>query len=140
MTALFLISLALVTKHPSSGVNQQGLEIEHVMIEWNEQTGTPSVLYASIRGEDLSTKRKFDGIQFTVDIGFSAHPPAMRGGRPKCGRYLVVDGEKTDIPTIFVGSMRRVGEATDLQRERVGILCRFGDPQQGSERSQKGLV
>ena len=140
MTALFLISLALVTKHPSSGVNQQGLEIEHVMIEWNEQTGTPSVLYASIRGEDLSTKRKFDGIQFTVDIGFSAHPPAMRGGRPKSGRYLVVDGEKTYIPTIFVGSMRRVGEASDCNAKELAFSAISEIPKQGSERSQKGLV
>lgn len=129
---LLAMTLAVVTQHPASGVNSQGLEIEHIMIEWNEITGDPAVMYASIRSEDTSSKKTFHGIQFTVDIGYDAHLQGTRSVRPRCGRYLVFDGDKSDLPNIFVGIMQKVVEQPecDVKGLRFSTISEIPRPKQ----------
>lgn len=117
LLANLTMTLAMVTEHPPSAVDSQRLQVEHIMIEWDDEAGTPLVFYASIRGEDLAAKKTFNGIQFTIDIGYDAHLQGKRSSRPRCGRYLVLDGDKTEIPSIFVGVMQKVGEAQDCNAE-----------------------
>lgn len=137
VAALLLATLATVTEHPASGVNSQGLEIEHIMIEWNEVTGDPVVMYASIRSEDASSKKTFSGIQFTVDIGFDSHIQGTRNVRPRCGRYLVFDGDKGALPAIFVGIIQKVVERPDCSAKGLSFSAITEIPRQKLKVAQK---